>query len=300
MKRYVSEDGNVAKYVHDDGSETAIKIPSPQATPCGDGRFKFNVFISVSTGCLVGCKFCFLTLKKFKYHYLNSDQVSSNVIAAIEQEIKHRPYLVSTPMNLSFMGMGDAWYHLSTVKSIVSNILWHFKYKIHCVEGVDISTTLPKIPYKDIEDLRDIKRIINNSGYSITEKPAGRTDVRVFYSLHSLNNDKRKQLIPNSINVNTALTHLYNIGKEFSVIYHYMFLAGINDSIDDVLNLRTYFKILGEQLRILEYNECDESEFKNSDCLPYILHILDGINIKFQKSPGAEIKAACGMFIGEK
>ena len=53
------------------------------------------------------------------------------------------------------------------------------------------------------------------------------------------------------------------------------------------------------ELRILRYNECDNSPYKESDKFDYIVkYFHDNLSkVKYQISAGSEIKAACGQFI---
>lgn len=73
MENFISEEKTVTKYVHEDGSETAIKhwgscqqIVNPlnqeMETVLND-RNKYTIFISTTRGCFMECKFCHLTMK---------------------------------------------------------------------------------------------------------------------------------------------------------------------------------------------------------------------------------------------
>lgn len=73
MEVYRTINGHVAKYVHDDGSETAIKTIPPGEVGCGGyGSIgnKYNIFISTSVGCLVGMfedELCIKTVKLIEW-----------------------------------------------------------------------------------------------------------------------------------------------------------------------------------------------------------------------------------------
>ena len=73
---YRTEDGTVSKYIHEDGSETAIKLVKSTQNVLNpitntmdkveSDRNKYSIFISCSVGCFMKCKFCHLTLKNSK------------------------------------------------------------------------------------------------------------------------------------------------------------------------------------------------------------------------------------------
>jgi len=298
MEQYISNDNTVAKYVHDDGSETAIKTLNPNDVGCGgSGRNKFNVFASCSVGCPVNCAFCYLTTKGFKYERLDYQEITSNINDAIEMELIRRPELMKIPMNISWMGMGDAWLDLDTISNVVSDVMLDWKNVLN-FEGVDISTTLPTISNRDITNIKDINKTLLDSG-KLSVKEENRSHVRVFYSLHSLKNEVRKRLIPRTLDLHISLPYLEDLGKKFNVIYHYMFLEGINDKPEDIDALIRYFRAGDKQLRILRYNKCPNSKFDESRNFNNIIKKLlaEIPNLKVQISPGGEVKAACGMFI---
>lgn len=117
MEIYRTKDNLVLKYIHNDGSETAIKnVPScdneinfltGDIVPVAKDRNKFSVFISSSVGCHVGCKFCYLTVKKYPYHQLTKEQIIDNTKKAIIDAVNSNPELENKYVKLSFMGMGD-------------------------------------------------------------------------------------------------------------------------------------------------------------------------------------------------
>jgi 23S rRNA (adenine2503-C2)-methyltransferase len=297
LETYISNNGHVAKYVHDDSSETAIKTIAPGEESCGgSNRNKFNVFASCSVGCRIGCSFCFLQSKRYKQYDLTSNEISTNVVHAVEKELIRRPELQNTPMNISWMGMGDAFLDLLKIDQATWDIIRCCGLDVF--EGVDIATTLPQIRYDDMDRLHYITESLYEK--KVTAKPDNRTDVRIFYSLHSLNNTTRKKLIPRTLDLDIALPYLSNLDKKYNVIYHYMFLDYINDHSEDIENLiRMFSSNEHQQLRILRYNECPNSKFKETK---YFNELIDHLekeipNLKVQLSPGSEIQAACGQFL---
>jgi adenine C2-methylase RlmN of 23S rRNA A2503 and tRNA A37 len=80
-----------------------------------------------------------------------------------------------------------------------------------------------------------------------------------------------------------------------------LFIEGLNDSIEEITELKKLMKssLQDKELRILRYNFCDKSQYKESKNIKEIIKELLSVsnNIKVQISPGSEVKAACGQFI---
>lgn len=299
MERYVTEDGTIAKYVHDDGSETSIKTwPKGMESCGGSGRNKFNVFASCSSGCMIKCGFCFLTSKRFPHTYLTYSEVVDNVSNAIYEEFKHRPELRKIPFNLSWMGMGEPWLDLDLIEIATDDILRNIAPLVDEIEGVDIATTLPSVSYLDSIFLTNINDMLIKTG-KLTKKPEGRTNVRIFYSLHSLDDAVRKSIIPRTLDVAIAFQYLKKLSETYNIIYHYMFLEGINDRPIDYVLLCRYFSVSKSQLRILRFNQCPNTKFRESSSFSLITDKLKKFvfDVKIQSSPGSEVSAACGMFL---
>lgn len=316
MEIYRNKENDVTKYVHDDGSETAIKTTSScinyynaitdKIEPMPIDRNKFSVFISCSVGCPINCKFCYLSIKKYPYHKLTSEQIIKNVKDALREEIKYKPELKDKSMKLSWMGMGDALLLDPIDIKNISKIIftWAIKNNItHSIDGVDISTTLPKKPVKFAQQMKFLNdNLLYN--YPLNDKISDRSIVRIFYSLHSVYN--RYKLIPTlNSNVLTDIEYLKILKENFSynldVLFHHMFLDGINDTQEEVETIINTINNLipYAELRILRYNKCPGSPYNESKKFDDLVKLFAGSlqKVKYQISSGSEIKAACGMFL---
>lgn len=110
-----TEDGSVSKYIHEDGSETAIKlvkslqnilnpITNTIETRASE-RNKYSIFISSSVGCYMKCKFCHLTLKEAEYIKIDENAVLENLKEAMEDMVIFNPDLKNRYIKLSWMGI---------------------------------------------------------------------------------------------------------------------------------------------------------------------------------------------------
>ena len=309
MEVYRTTDGTVAKYVHNDGSETAIKT-----TPIveyggvyGKVTNKYNVFISTSVGCSVGCRFCYLTTKRCPIHNLSKDEIISNVLDAIEAEVKHRPILKELFAKLSWMGMGDAYFDTQKMYEVSSTVAGEIIKRglAKGIDGIDVSTTLPKLPdFKKGDGVIDLAKYINC--YILNpERKYGTKDsrfpVRLFYSYHGGEEGIRKFLIPYSVSDIEALTYLKTLSNiDVTLVVHHMFFEGLNDTLRDAGEVLNFLKELGNvELRLLRFNECPGTIYRESPNFDKLVEHLYKFhkNIKVQSSPGSEVAASCGQFL---
>jgi adenine C2-methylase RlmN of 23S rRNA A2503 and tRNA A37 len=323
-----TQDNLVTKYIHDDGSETAIKtVPSIKATKTENGsvtseyveRNKYSIFISISTGCHFSCNFCHLTMKGAKYIKLSAQNVIDNVKEAIDNEITIKPELADKYVKLSFMGMGDAFGFPEKVDLITRELTDYILSKGYAIgiDGVDISTVMP--PKIDIENARTIYTKLNTFLMTIPLNPnsfkmdnieqanittyTSRTPLRMFYSIGNANIVKRDRLIPNTMELKKAIATINTIcGDDINLIFHYMFIEGENsdtEAVDEFLSLYSSTEMESHEVRILRYNSCNTGWYEESGGFQAIIDTISPAidKLKIQRSLGSEVKAACGEFL---
>jgi adenine C2-methylase RlmN of 23S rRNA A2503 and tRNA A37 len=94
-------DGDVIKYIHNNGNETTVKV----GQSCTGGNTDTSVlFLSTSIGCPQNCKFCWLTSKKYPYKRISKETIIYSAFEALDASIDK---IKGTYLKLSFMGMGD-------------------------------------------------------------------------------------------------------------------------------------------------------------------------------------------------
>jgi adenine C2-methylase RlmN of 23S rRNA A2503 and tRNA A37 len=326
MEVFTNEDNNVTKFIHTDTSETTIKTvmscvnyeDNTNIKMRYENRNKYSVFVSPTVGCFMKCSFCYLTIKNCKYKILSQNDILNNLKEAVIYEINKKPELKSKYIKLCWMGMGEVINDSYMMKEITTDFLdWVFenKYAIG-LDGVDLSTVLPNIrdewisPFKEMnntlskyEKNPNNKMVVNSSGKtSLGIQYTNRSMFRLFYSLHSTIQETRDKIIPNAMNIESAIEKLKIYSGEFNdnnLIIHHMFFDSINDSEEEVNNLISLLSGTGIELRILRMNYCDNSPYQESKKFEDIITKLNNsLNyLKVQISAGDEIKAACGQFI---
>jgi adenine C2-methylase RlmN of 23S rRNA A2503 and tRNA A37 len=313
---YRSKDNQVAKYVHADGSETTIKTVASCANefnlatgavePIEVDRRKFTVFISASVGCPVGCKFCYLTSKKFPYYKLTPQQIINNVKEAVNAEVQVKPELRKKYVKLSWMGMGDAFLmdpkDLASTSYDLAEWIVGDSGRAFGLDGVDIATCYPRTNYGWPHHLAVLNDRLEER-FRLNPNRPERSAVRLFYSLHVTHN--RRDIIPLAREESPSddLFRLEDFRKWYGidVVLHHMFLEGINDDEETLERIKTivYEILVGAELRILRFNECKGSIYKESSKFDELVRLYAASlpRIKYQISPGSEIQAACGQFL---
>ena len=322
---YVTHDGLVSKYVHEDGSETAIKrsrsvtsVINPLARAVEEhhsDRNKYSVFVSSSSGCYMQCPFCHLTIKQARYRPLTSGQVLQNLKDSLLHQAGLNPGIGNMYLKLSWMGMGDALNVPEMVRDVSLEFIgWALEHG-YCRgrDGVDLSTVLPRVSSDWIgifqqlnRDLMKFPRNPEQAGDNaalVTEATTLRTPFRLFYSVHSAIQVSRDKVVPNSMALEKAIPLLqqYADNGQHSVILHHLLVQGLNDSEEE---LEALIQLMNtcfpeNELRVLRYNFCARSPFAESDRFyAQIRRLSTSIPyLKVQVSPGEEVQAACGQFI---
>lgn len=327
METYITDDGAVAKFVHDDGSETAIKVVDSCSSFTNPDtglldtewvdRNKYSVFISSSLGCYMACKFCHLTIKGSAYRKMQTEQVISNIKEAILSELVRRPEMKNRYVKLCWMGMGDAINQPEMVHDATLEILdWLFLHGYAAgLDGVDLSTVLPKVNDSWIEIFRNLnialsKYAVNPDSFRIEQAEIStqtqyknRSRFRMFYSVHSAVQETRENMVPRAMAISDAIPKLklFQDNDGPNLLLHTVFVEGLNDGAQEVESL---LQMLSEhfpnnELRILRYNFCDRSPYREIDFIDRVVSKIAEKHsaLKVQISAGSEVAAACGQFL---
>ena len=329
MKTFVSEDQQVTKYIHEDGSETCIKTVPSLDTKADAGevtmevvdRNKYSVFISPSRGCPLNCSFCYLTIDEVPYARIDSETLEDNIDEAIEHRFAMEPSIGNRYMKVCWMGMGEPILKPMQVADVtISTLDAHLAAGMAAgLDGVDISTVLPSTNDRWIDEFVALNQILSSGVYPLNPKNRNADNVapgstfvtypnrsvfRLFYSLHSAVQETRDLIIPNAMPLVDAAPRLQLLQeKGVDVIFHHMFLDGINDSEEELEALAQFMEQFPDhELRILRYNKHDDSSIKESDAFKECMCFIGGRHdrIKVQVSQGGDVKSACGQFIYNK
>lgn len=276
---FINQSKDVFKRIHPSGAETCVK------TVDAISEEKSTVFISSSAGCPLKCKFCHLTIKDHKYKPLSPEEIVSNTVETINWAAEINPKIKEKKIKLSWMGMGDASFIIGDVKACSDTILGEVGIEL---DKIDLSTALPtSASHWSMGQLKYLQESYGDK-------------FRLFYSLFSGYAGTRAYMLPRTHSQYKAMQLFADY--DLKVIAHQIYLEGVNDSRVEVNQLLDFvdehFDTISE-LRILRYNECENSWWYESTKYRDIIHSLredTTVPLKLQESPGKEIKAACGMF----
>lgn len=325
MEAFHTDDGSVAKFIHDDGSETAVKVvKSCSNFRDADGRVhtewvdrnKYSVFISSSLGCYMKCPFCHLTIKDSAYKKLYTDQVVANVKGAIEAEIARKPEMKDRYVKLCWMGMGDAVNQPDMVHDATLELMEWLMVKGYTrgLDCVDLSTVLPPVKDGWMERFVTLntaleKYPVNPNSFLVEQAEVsthkayiGRSRFRMFWSVHSAIQATRDKMVPGAMPLEKALPKLREFAKSGpNLLLHQLFVENLNDSpeeVDALLGL-LHDNFPQQELRVLRYNFCDRSPYREWDHIDEaVARIADHhASLKVQVSAGKEVAAACGQFL---
>lgn len=326
MEAFISDNGEVAKFIHEDGSETAIKEGLSHSTFREDDgslilaltdRNKYSVIISSSRGCYMSCPFCHLTIKNSTYAKLTKQGILENLKEALTHEVTRKPELKSRFIKICWMGMGDCVNQPQDVKDVtLAFVDWVLEKGYAAgLDGVDIATVLPRVKSDWIRiftalnkslskyELNPDNLKVEQALFSTLREYPQRSTLRIFYSLHSAIQETREKLVPKATPLSAVIGQLQEFERNnpYSLVFHQLFVEDLNDSEEEVGAviewMQNYFP--NSELRILRYNSCDRSPYHEWPAIDRAIATIASKLplVKVQKSAGSEIQAACGQFL---
>lgn len=255
--------------LHDTHLIEGVLIPTPgRMTAC----------VSSQVGCSLTCKFCATGYMERKRN-LNPDEIYDQVVLIDRQARENYGIPLS---NIVYMGMGEP---LLNYKNVMDSI-----ERITAEDGLNMSP----------------KRItVSTAGIAKMIKKLGDDEVKfnLALSLHAANDEKRNTIMPineqNSLKALAEALKYYYAKTKNPVTYEYIIFDGVNDNIQDAMELAKFCKHLPCKVNIIEYNPISFASFinANEDKVEAFANYLikQGINTHLRRSRGKDIDAACGQ-----
>jgi len=251
----------------------------------------FIAYLSSQTGCNRGCTFCHLTATG-QTSFIDSSH--NDFVAQAIQVFKH--YRKETKpakyMHYNFMARGEPLANKILLDS--GDDLLQKLGQVAKGEGLpakfNISTIMPVSLKKS---LSDIFNYINPT---------------IYYSIYSTNSKWRKDWMPAAMDSDEALRMLRDY-QDFSkkiVKIHYAFIAGENDSVEEVNNVCDAIERhnLICEFNLVRYNTAspDQGVESSEEVIDRNLNLITDrfrFSTKVQMIPrvGFDVKASCGMFV---
>lgn len=237
-----------------------------------------TVCLSSQAGCAVGCIFCVTGA-------LGSGRnLSAGEIFGQYRVIARAEGLLSKPLNLVFMGMGEPLLNLEQVRASV---------------GLLAETVSPK------------RVTLSTSGIvpGLRRLAAWPRRPNLAISLNATTQAQRERLMPAA--ARWHLDELMQTLREFPlergrrITVEYVLLAGINDSEDDARRLPGLLRGLPVKINVIPFNP--DSRYlpglttPDDDTVDRFAGILAAanLNVTVRRSKGLEVAAACGQLRGQ-
>jgi 23S rRNA (adenine2503-C2)-methyltransferase len=255
--------------LHDTHLIEGVLIPTPgRMTAC----------VSSQVGCSLTCKFCATGYMERKRN-LNPDEIYDQVVLIDKQARENYGVPLS---NIVYMGMGEPLLNYANMMKSVE--------RITAEDGLNMSP----------------KRItVSTAGIAKMIKKLGDDQVKfnLALSLHAANDEKRNTIMPineqNSLKALAEALKYYYAKTKNPVTYEYIIFDGVNDNIEDAVELAKFCKHLPCKVNIIEYNPIAFASYINAgeDKVEAFAAYLQkqGINTHLRRSRGKDIDAACGQ-----
>ncbi len=266
-----SSDGTIkfAIQLYDNLIVEAVLIPSNK---------RITACISSQVGCSLDCNFC-ATSKIKKMRNLESYEIFDQIMLLNKKSIN----LFSSPItNIVFMGMGEPLLNYKNVIESIDQITSDF--------GIGIS-------YKKIT--------LSTSGISKMIRKMADDNVKfnLAISLHTALEKTRNKVMPFSKSfpikeLVDSLEYWYKKIKR-KITFEYLIWKEINDDFEHINALVSICKRIPSKVNIIEYNDTDNSIFRNADdkwINNYVTTLKENrIPVSVRRSRGKDIDAACGQ-----
>ena len=266
-KKLKSKNEDTIKYLFETNDHKLIEsvsmIDSGRHTLC----------ISSQIGCSVDCDFC-ATGKMGIIRNLNCGEIIQQLIS-ISAERKQKI------TNIVFMGMGEPFLNYS-------NVIKACKI-INDPSGFNLSSKRITISTSGILPIMK-QFILEKHKYKLA------------ISLNASNNSDRDKLIP--INKKWPIEDILDTIKDYKyqkyrpIMFEYVLINGVNDSIENAIELSKLLKKIHCKINIIPYNETEKNYKRSKNIEKFVTklnEIKSNYRVLIRWSKGQDIDAACGQ-----
>jgi 23S rRNA (adenine2503-C2)-methyltransferase len=275
-----SEDSTTKLLFLLDDSSKIETVVIPQKTT-------MTICVSTQVGCPVGCKFC--KSGTFYKRNLTTDEILSQISFALEEFP-----LGEKKLSIVFMGIGEPLLNMDNLVPVIENLCVSRKDRVS-KRRITVSTV--GIPTSIIALADRTKHIIDTDN----------STVNLAVSLHFTLDSLRKKYIPLAYPISeilSACSTFQSLGsKKQFIMFEYIMLSGVNDSIADIERLIALIKKyeLRAIVNLIPYNGIDFKSTPDEKIKEYKQMIIkSGIKCFIRLSRGTGINAACGMLASKK
>ena len=238
-----------------------------------------SICVSSQVGCNMGCRFCESGRRK-RVRNLEAYEMVLQILM-IEEELGKR---IS---HVVVMGIGEPFDNYDNLVKFLK-IINNPKGLAIGARHITVSTCgiVPKI------------KEFSNLGLQFN----------LAISLHAPNDEIRNKIMPISkvypLNELIAVLKEYYNNTSRRITFEYVLLDGINDSLENALELSKLVKGLNCYINLIPYNETNNLNFKRSSTIQimkfYDILKQNNVNVTIRKEFGRNISAACGQLRRKK
>ncbi|XP_010533939.1 PREDICTED: uncharacterized protein LOC104809600 isoform X2 [Tarenaya hassleriana] len=243
--------------------------------PCDRGRT--TVCVSSQVGCAMNCQFCYTGRMGLKRNLTAAEIVEQAVFA--RRLVTHEVGLIT---NVVFMGMGEPFHNIENVIR-AANIM---------VDDQGLHFSPRKVTVSTSGLVPQLKRFLRESTCALA------------VSLNATTDEVRNWIMP--INRKYKLAVLLETLREelrsknnYKVLFEYVMLAGVNDSMDDAERLIELVRDIPCKINLIQFNPHSGSQFipTAEDKIIKFRNILaqGGCTVFLRLSRGNDQMAACGQ-----
>ena len=238
-----------------------------------------SLCISSQVGCNMGCKFCESGRRK-KVRNLSVGEMVEQILQ-VEKESKIR---VS---HVVIMGIGEPFDNYLNICNFIK-IINHPK-------GLNIGSR-----HITISTCGLVPKILEFSDFPY--------QVNLAISLHAANDEIRNKIMPISkvypLDELMKAIKIYLDKTNRRVTFEYIMLDGVNDSVDNAMELVHLLKGINSYVNLIPYNETDALQYKRSKPLTiakfYDILKKNNVTVTIRREFGGTISAACGQLRSKK
>jgi 23S rRNA (adenine2503-C2)-methyltransferase len=270
IHRFESTDGTLRLLLRLNDGETVESVIIPE-----EQRFTFCV--SSQVGCALACQFC-LTGKLGLIRNLSAAEIVSQVLV----QLTALPAGSSNRFSVVLMGMGEPLQNYDNVLKAIRIL----------IDDYGLALPLHRITLSTAGLVPGIQRLAKENSFP-----------NLSISLTGATNPKRDALMP--INQKYPIEDVVRAvgdlpaNRRKRVMFEYVMIKGVTDSLDDARNLSRVLGGLGSKVNLIPLNESPEIEFEcadRDDILRFQQVLLENhIPTFIRKTRGDDVYGACGQ-----
>lgn len=246
---------------------------------------KYSICLSSQVGCAMKCSFCY-TGTQGLFRNLKTEEIIGQFLVARNWLRENRPN-DGLIQNIVFMGQGEPLHNFDAVKTACEIFLSQ--------HGLSIA---------------DHKITVSTAGYlpGLKRWKAEMPDVNIALSLHSIDENKRNELIP--LNKKYPLEEIIGFvdaiptGRKRFVTFEYLLIKDFNDSEGEARELGEFLKSRKALINLIPFNPIPGSKYERPELVNVekFKSVLDTFEIPtmIRGTKGHEILAACGQLNSNK